>query len=155
MPVAYQQYNLCICIEPHVSCSGFHLKYTSNWMLRFCKDILQYYHYSIHSKTNYLSGSFFLQKAFLNCNGCFFPFRWMCWRNYHGYKDDVYLLQCYTKTAIHFMNHEKLYQIIKTSFNICICLNHCCWCQHRKLYKVWWKSKISTSVSHLDHSFYK
>ena len=35
------------------------------------------------------------------------------WRNYHGYKDDVYLLQCYTKTAIHFMNHENFIKLSK------------------------------------------
>ena len=29
-------------------------KYTSNWMLRFCKEMLQYYQYSIHSKDWYL-----------------------------------------------------------------------------------------------------
>ena len=39
MPVVYQQYNLCICIEPQVSCPGFHLKYTFNGMLMFCKKL--------------------------------------------------------------------------------------------------------------------
>ena len=39
-----------ICIEPQVSCQGFHLKYTSNWILRICKEILQYFQYSLHSK---------------------------------------------------------------------------------------------------------
>ena len=50
VPVACQQYNLCICVETHVSCSGFHAKCTSNWMLKFCEKILQYYYYSIHLK---------------------------------------------------------------------------------------------------------
>ena len=35
------------------------------------------------------------------------------------------LLQYHTLTAIHFMNHEGLCQIIRTIFNIYICLNHC------------------------------
>ena len=35
VPVLYQQYNSCICIEPQVSCLGFYLNYTSNWMSIF------------------------------------------------------------------------------------------------------------------------
>ena len=43
------QFMYLLCIEPHRSCPGFNLKHTSNWMLRFCKEILQYYQYCIHS----------------------------------------------------------------------------------------------------------
>ena len=39
LSVVYQQYNLCICIEPHVSCPRFHLQYTFNGMLMFLQEI--------------------------------------------------------------------------------------------------------------------
>ena len=39
-----------ICIERQVLCQGFYSKHTSNWMLRFCKEILQCFQYSIHSE---------------------------------------------------------------------------------------------------------
>ena len=44
----HQQYDSCI--ETQVSCTELYLKYTSNWMLKFIKEILQFYKYSIHSK---------------------------------------------------------------------------------------------------------
>ena len=46
----YQQYKFCICIETQVSCKGFYLQYASNWMVRFYKEMLQYFQYTIHSK---------------------------------------------------------------------------------------------------------
>ena len=45
--------------------------------------------------------------------------------NYHGYLDDRYFLQYHTSAAVRFMNHEGLSQIIRTIFNIYICLNYC------------------------------
>ena len=35
----------CNCAEPQVLCLEFHLKYSPNRRLRFCKEILQFYQY--------------------------------------------------------------------------------------------------------------
>ena len=59
--------------------------------------------------------------------------------NYRGFKD-MYFLQYHTLAAIHFMNHEGIFQIIRTIYNIYICLNHCWWCEQNKL-KVMMKSQ--------------
>ena len=73
-----------------VSCPWFQWKCTSNWMPRFCKEMLHYYQYSIHSKVWYLveetsaeledfilkfpiSGTCFSQRAYLvHGNACLF-----------------------------------------------------------------------------------
>ena len=52
-PGVHQQSNLYNCI-PQVSCPWFHWKYTSNWMLRFCKEMLHFYKNFIHSKDCFL-----------------------------------------------------------------------------------------------------
>ena len=41
------------------------------------------------------------------------------WTNHHGYKYEVYFLD-HTWAAIHFTNHEGLFRIIRTIFNIYI-----------------------------------
>ena len=56
-------------------------------------------------------------------------------------------------SIIDLMNHGELYQVVKTIFNIYICLNHCCWCEHNQCYKFRWKAKRSKVVSHLDDHF--
>ena len=53
MPVVYQQYNLCICIKPQVSCPRFHLKHTFKiyfLMLRFLHKNAAVLSTLIHSK---------------------------------------------------------------------------------------------------------
>ena len=102
VPVAYRQYNLCICIEPHVSCPGF---LTECWgsARKYCSTVntpftqkTDYYWKKLPQDNNTtlllmwclkqlkdfilkfsISGTFFLQ--LVHCNTCFFPFRWMCW----------------------------------------------------------------------------
>ena len=111
-----------------------------------------------------VSRSFFSQKAFLNKYAVIrvsFPSGWCVdeavgnWSNYRGYKYDAYFLQYHEFTAIHFMNHEGLCQIIRTTFNIYICLNHCWWCEHNQSLKLWEKAKGSKTVIHLGNPFYK
>ena len=80
------------------------MKYTSNWMLRFCKEMLHYHQNSIHWKADFyrkklsqdnnttamliwclkqLKGLIlkFSKSIFelVHCNTCFFPFRSMWW----------------------------------------------------------------------------
>ena len=90
------------------------------WCLKQLKDFILKFS---------ISGSFF---SFFFINTCFFSFRWCVdeatnsWTNYHRYKYDLYFLHYHTLTTIHFMDHERLCQIIY------ICLNHCWWCEHNQ-----------------------
>ena len=102
-----------------------------------------------------ISGTFLSQKAFLNLHNVILVSVVSNWANYHGYKNDVYSHQYYTQTTIIFMNYKDLYQITKTVFNICICLNHCCSCEHNQRCKVWRKAKRLKIVLLLDYPFYK
>ena len=128
--VVYQRYNLRTCIERQVSCPGFCWKYFLTKCWGFARECC--------STINIL----FAQSIFelVHCNACFFSFRWMWWWGCRQLKKSsriptwgLFALCSFAHWQPYISQIMKDCRIIRISFNIYICLNHCWWCEITKV----------------------